>query len=110
MEYQKGRVLLVGTITTVLITLPTISGATANYNSSRSNVYREIPGFFVTATVPLSGPSDTETVYTTTATGNFILTEFCSSAVTGGVQLDVTGFGGIAQTGIQLCYTFTPVW
>ena len=31
-----------------------------------------------------------------------------ATAVTGGVQLDVTGFGGIAQTGIQLCYTFTP--
>jgi hypothetical protein len=105
----RKRLLLVGTMTTLLVTVGSMSWASANYNSSKSNVYKTIPGFLVTATASLSGPSDTQTVYTTPATGNFIVTEVCSSAVTSGVELDVTGFGGIAQTtSVAPCYTFTP--
>jgi hypothetical protein len=49
-------------------------------------------------------------VYTTPASGDFILTQFCADpGATGGVQLQAASFGTIAQTvsGTN-CYTFTP--
>ena len=49
-------------------------------------------------------------VYTVPAKGDFLLTQFCASPdASGGIRLDATGFGCIAQTvnGVS-CYTFNP--
>ena len=84
---------------------------TTNYNSSKSNIYREIPNAtLTTASLNLTGPSQTQVVYTTPAKGDFVLTQFCASPEPdGGVRLDATGLGGIAQTILGVsCYTFTP--
>ena len=41
--------------------------------------------------------------------GDFMLTQFCASPDTpGGIRLDAAGFGGIAQTGVTSCLTFSP--
>jgi hypothetical protein len=88
-----------------------VSGAWAasNLNSSKSNLNREYPnGRIVSATTTLSGPNDAQVAYTTSAKGDFILTQLCTSPVNGGVLLSASGFGGIAHTGSELCYTFTP--
>ncbi|WP_337288888.1 hypothetical protein [Candidatus Methylomirabilis sp.] len=65
----------------------------------------------MTSTTSLSGPSDTQTVYTTPARSDFILTGLCvTPTVSGGVRLDVAGFGGIAHLGTlgdNGCYTFS---
>jgi hypothetical protein len=93
--------------------LATNSWATSNLNLSKSNVnrVRDFPNAAVTtASINITGPGDTETVYTTPASGDFILTEFCASLQPdGGVLLSAAGLGGIAQTGpTTSCFTFTP--
>ena len=99
------------TITTVLlgVFLALHAGAafgSANYNSSRSNVYKTA-GNAATASISLSGPSDTQTVYTTPATGSFYLQQFCASDVAGGVRLDVSGLGSVALAGTTAsCVSF----
>ena len=98
-------------IASLLVMAVSIGWAATNLNASRSNIYREFPGTsLVTASATLSGPSETETVMTTPATGDFILTQFCSSDVNGGIRLAAAGLGGIAHTSgvTALCYTFTP--
>lgn len=95
-----------------LIALGSIAWASISLNSSRSNVYRTYPdtAVLVTASTPLSGPRQTQTVYTTPATGDFILTQACTSPVNGGIRFDVINLGGIAHVGSSgsLCQTFTP--
>jgi len=87
----------------------TNSWGTTNYNSSKSNVYLSVPDTTVTTAstnVSFAGG----VVYTTLATGDFILTQFCADpAATGGIRLQAGSFGTIAQTvsGTN-CYTFTP--
>ena len=64
----------------VVSLLVTKSWATTNYNSSKSNIYREFPNAtLTTASINLTGPSDTQVVYTTPAKGDFLLTMFCAS-------------------------------
>ncbi len=95
----------------VISLLVTNSWATTNYNSSKSNIYKEFPNAtLTTASVNDSGPSDTQVVYTTPTKGDFLLTMFCASPEpNGGVRLDAAGLGGIAQTVLDTsCYTFTP--
>ncbi len=87
----------------------TNSWGTTNYNSSKSNVYLSFPDTTVTtasANVSFAGG----VVYTTPASGDFILTEFCADpSAYGGIRLQAANFGTIAQTvsGTN-CYTFTP--
>jgi hypothetical protein len=77
--------------------------------ASHSNNSRLVPkSLFVTATVSLSGPSETETVYTASGNGDFLLTQVCVSPVNVGIRLAATGFGPIAELR-ELCTTFTPV-
>jgi hypothetical protein len=93
--------------------LATNSWSSSNLNLSKSNInrVRDFPNAAVTtASINITGPSDTETIYTTPASGDFILTEFCASLQPdGGVLLSAAGLGGIAQTGpTTSCFTFTP--
>ena len=91
--------------------LATNSFATSNLNLSKSNINRvkEFPaGAVTTASVNL-GPGESAIVYNTPTSGDFILTQFCASPdAPGGIRLDATGLGGIAQTGTTSCFTFTP--
>ena len=90
-------VLLVGTIITLLAAN---SWAATTVKSSKSNSSEKRFLKNVTATTGLSGPSDTQVVYTTSGTGTFLLTEVCVSPVaTGGIRLEVNGFGSIAHLG-----------
>ena len=86
------------------------SGAATSFSSSKSNIYREFPGTrLVTASAALSRPNETEIVFTTPPTGDFILTQFCTNPVTGGMLLAAVRLGGIAQTNPgNLCYNFQP--
>jgi hypothetical protein len=102
--------LLVGAILIGL--LPTAAFAATSVKSSKSNSSDRVRGRFVTSTTNLSGPSETQTVYTTPAKGQFYLTQVCASPANGGIQLDVTAFGGIAKLGgdSMWCVTFpSPV-
>lgn len=85
----------------------TNSWAASNLNLSKSNINREFPrGQFVTASTNISG-AVSQIVYTTPATGDFVLSQVCVGLATGGVLLQVGGVG-IAQVGSGLCQTFTP--
>jgi hypothetical protein len=92
--------------------LATNAWGTSNLNLSKSNInrVRDFPNAAViTASLNLTGPSDTQVIFTTPAAGDFILTEFCASpSPDGGVLLSANGLGGIAQTGLTSCFTFTP--
>jgi len=86
------------------------SSAAMSFSSSKSNIYREFPGTrLVTALAAFSGPNQTQIVFRTSPTGDFILTQFCTNPVTGGMLLSLSGLGGIAQTNAgNLCYNFQP--
>lgn len=96
-------------ITMLLVTSSWAATTVKGTKSNSDNRRRVISS--VTSTTSLSGPSDTQTVYTTPATSNFILTGLCvTPTVSGGVRLDVAGFGGIAHLGTlgdNGCYTFS---
>ena len=103
------RLLLAGAILSVFMAMVSVGWATINLNSSKSNIYKEFQNtVLVTATVGLTGASQTHTVHTTPAKGDFILTQLCVSPVNGGIRLAAGGFGPIAHTGNDLCYTFSP--
>ena len=96
----------------VVSLLATNSWGAIRLNSSRSNNCREYPNAaVVTGTVDLpGGPAVSAVVYAVPAKGDFVLTQFCASPdANGGIRLDATGFGAIAQTvnGVS-CYTFNP--
>ena len=103
-----SRLVLAGAAVVLVVTMLSFAWAATNLNSSRSNIYREFPGtVLVTASTPLSAPNDPATVYTTSATADFVLTQFCASPT--GVRLAATGLGPIAHTtAATLCYTFQP--
>src|SRR5712692_214069 len=105
-----SRLLLVGAVAVLVVTMFSFAWAAINLNSSKSNIYRELPGtVLVSASTPLSMANDAQTVYTTSATGDFVLTQFCASPVSSGTRLAAVGLGGIAQTtATTLCYTFQP--
>lgn len=85
------------------------AAATSNLNLSKSNINREFPGGkMVTATVSLTNPNETKIVYSTPASGDFILTQVCTSSVNGGIRLAVSGFGPIADISQPSCQSFTP--
>jgi hypothetical protein len=86
----------------------TISQATSNLNLSKSNINRAQGAVFVAATVSLTVSNQTETVFTTPETGDFVLTQVCVSPVTGGMRLAVRGFGPIMHTSDAPCYIFDP--
>jgi hypothetical protein len=91
----------------------TNSESAANLNLSKSNINRMFPdtAVLVAASATLSGPKQTPTVvYTTPTTGDFILTQACTSPVNGGIRLDASNLGGIAHVGSSgsSCQTFTP--
>lgn len=93
----------------LIMMLATDSWGTSNLNLSKSNINREFPNdTLATASVNL-GAGESMIVYNTPAKGDFLLTQFCASPdASGGIRLDASGFGGIAQTGATSCFTFTP--
>jgi hypothetical protein len=102
------------TVTTVLLGAfvalhATAAFASTNLNSSRSNV-NKVAGQAATASVNLSGPSDTQTVFTAPATGSFYIQAFCADDVAGGVRLDIAGIGPIAVTGIHSSCEHFDLW
>ena len=102
------RVLLTGAVAVLILTTLPFAWATS-VNSSKSNIYREFPGtLLVSASTPVSVPNRPETVYTTSATSDFILTQFCAGPVSGGTRLAAVNLGSIAHTSDRLCYTFQP--
>ena len=116
MKRLQKNLPLVVSIAMLLAMIVSISWAT-NLNVSKSNVNKfgsgngqSVKGFWVTASTALSGPSDTQTVYT--VPGNpgdpidFSLTDFCSSSVTGGVELDVGGSFFAQTTPDHPCHAF----
>jgi hypothetical protein len=105
-----SRLLLVGAAAVLVVTMFSFAWAAINLNSSKSNIYRELPGTtLVSASTPLGQANDPQTVYTTSATGDFVLTQFCASPTNNGTRLAAVGLGGIAQTtATTLCYTFQP--
>ena len=94
----------------IIAALWTVDAGAAAINTSHSNIKNLLSKSNVTsASTNLTGPGDTQIVYTTAATGDFIATTFCSSVVAGGVQLSAAGLGALAQTGIGgSCTTFSP--
>ena len=94
---------------TVVAMIATRLFAASNLNLSKSNINREFPNAsIVTASVNL-GASESALVYTTPAKGDFVLTQFCASPdVSGGIRLDASALGSIAQSGSTSCITFTP--
>jgi len=87
--------------------------AAINLNSSKSNIYRELPGTtLVSASTPLITTVDPQLVFTTPATGDFVLTQFCASPTINGIRLAAPGLGGLGgiahTTTTILCYTFQP--
>ena len=105
-----SRLLLIGAVAVLIVTMFSFAWAAVNLNSSKSNIYRELPGtVLVSASTSLGAANDPQTVYTTSATGDFVLTQFCASPVSSGTRLAAVGLGGIAQTTTTtLCYTFQP--
>jgi hypothetical protein len=98
-------------LTAIVVVLASANswGAT-NYNSSKSNVYLSFPNATIT-TATINFPGGTgEVVYTTPATGDFILTQFCAGpSASGGILLDAANFGTIAEIANGVgCHTFTP--
>lgn len=94
----------------IIAALWTADAGAAAINTSHSNIKNLVTKSNVTsASTNLTGQNDTQTVYTTPATGDFIVTTFCASVVAGGVQLAAAGLGTLAQTGIGAsCTTFSP--
>ena len=105
-----SRLVLVGAAAVLVVTMLSFAWAATNVNSSKSNIYREFPGtVLVSASTSLSAPNDPAVVYTTSATADFVLTQFCASPVASGVRLTAAGLGPVAQTtATTLCYTFQP--
>ena len=105
-----SRLLFVGAVAVLVVTMVSFAWAAINLNSSKSNIYRELPGTtLVSASTPLITTVDPQFVFATPATGDFVLTQFCASPTINGVRLAATGLGGIAHTTTTvLCYTFQP--
>ncbi len=104
----RAYVVMMLAVTGLLVTIASISLAASNLNLSKSNINRVGGAQIVSATVSFSGPDQTQTVYTTPETGEFLLTQFCVGPANGGIRLAVTGFGPIAHTGSEMCYAFNP--
>jgi hypothetical protein len=105
-----SRLVFAGAAAVLVVAMLSFAWAATNLNSSRSNIYREFPGTtLVSASTPLITTADPQLVFTTPATGDFVLTQFCASPTINGIRLAATGLGGIAHTTTSiLCYTFQP--
>ena len=111
---RKSRLFLVGgAITTLLVTVVAVAhpawGAGSSESGSMSSY--KLKGQFTSGAVNLSGPSDTQTVFTTPAApANYGVTQFCTSVVAGGIQLNAAGVGiAVAgASGSPSCETFSP--
>lgn len=87
------------------------SWAATTVKGSKSNSDNRLSSNLVTASTPLSGPSNTRTVYQTPASGDFTLTQFCVSPLaSGGIRLNAGSLGTIAHLGVggDSCQTFSP--
>lgn len=102
--------LLLLTLAVALVALGSIAWAGSNLNLSRSNINRLLPEatFLVTASTTLSNPREPQTVYTTPSTGDFVLTQVCTSLGNGGIELAADNLGRIAHVGRSggSCQTF----
>ena len=100
--------LLVGAM--MVSVLVTSSWAGTFVKSTKSNSSDRLVSKLVTASVTLSGPSDTKNVYKTPGFGDFVLTQLCvSTAAAGGIQLNAAGLGAVAHLGGgSSCQTFSP--
>ncbi len=90
--------------------LATDSWGGSNLNLSKSNINRlQNNSVVITASVNL-GASESVLIYTAPASGDFMLTQFCASPdATGGVRLDASALGSVAQTTTAMsCFTFNP--
>jgi hypothetical protein len=107
---MKARSFYLAAISVALVASNSWSSSNLNLSKSNINRVRDFPSAAVTtASLNLTGPSDSEVIYTTPTSGDFILTQFCASpSPDGGVLLSAAGLGGIAQTGLTSCFTFTP--
>ena len=93
-----------------VVALATDSWGGSNLNLSKSNINRlQNNSLVITASVNL-GASESVLIYTAPASGDFMLTQFCASPdATGGIRLDASALGSIAQTTTALsCFTFNP--
>lgn len=84
----------------IVVLLATNSWAATSVKSGKSNSSDRRFLKNLVSTTTLTGPSNTQAVHTT-GSGTFILTEVCVSPIaTGGIRLDVVGFGSIAHLGV----------
>jgi hypothetical protein len=107
-EISRVCLVMLLVITGLLVTATSISLAASNLNLSKSNINRIQGAQIVSATVSLSGSDQTQAVYITPDTGEFLLTQLCVSPVNGGIRLAASGFGPIAHLGGAICTTFSP--
>lgn len=105
---MRHRLFATATAGLLVMMVVTISWASSNLNLSKSNINKAQGAVFVAATVSLTRSDQTETVFTTPETGDFVLTQVCVSPVTGGMRLAVRGFGPIMHTSDAPCYIFDP--
>ena len=80
--------------------------AATSVKSGKSNSSDRIIAKLVTASTNVSAPSDTQTVYTTPATGDFILTQVCVGAANGGIQVSAASLGTVALVAPGTCERF----
>jgi hypothetical protein len=101
------RIVLWGAVTVLLAAGTAWAAAVNASNSNIKNLISKTTA--VTGSTSLTGPGDTQTVFTTPAVGETLVTQFCGSTGAGGIRLDVAGLGGVAETGTgSSCVTFSP--
>lgn len=90
--------------------LVTSSWAATTVKGSKSNSDNKLKSNLVSASVSLSAPGETRTVYRTPASGDFTLTHVCvSPTAAGGILLGADGLGEIAHPGgAESCTSFDP--
>ncbi|MDX2168375.1 MAG: hypothetical protein SF182_14975 [Deltaproteobacteria bacterium] len=102
---------------TLAPTLPPVPTATISFRatsvkSGKSNTSDRLAlARVVTASIALSGPSDTKVVCQTPATGDFVLTQICVSPIAaGGILVSAAKLGPVAQLGgaVRSCQSFNP--
>ena len=102
------RALVLATVLTSV--LVTSSWAATTVRGSKSNSDNRLRSNLLSASVQLSVPAETKTVYRTPASGDFTLTHVCvSPTAAGGILLSADGLGAIAHPGgSESCASFDP--
>ena len=88
----------------IVVLLVTCAWAASNLNLSKSNINRLSRATLVSVSTTVSG-AVSQIVYTTPASGDFVLTQVCTGIATGGVLVQIGGVS-IAQVGSGTCQTF----